>query len=704
MSRDKLSFAEKIVLAVLEDTPKGTLNANRVLSRIPREAKLTSDIVYKALLRLAHLGLVEQSSKGQFKYKHPPLEIVGPIEFTRSGDAFVIPQDGDLKTGDIFVPREWLNHALPGDKVAVEVITRGSRPRGRVERIVQRARRRYVGSLDVFEGKGYLIADKSPFSYDIRIDGRTDSDLDGQKAVVEVYDFPPGSRNPLGVLVEVLGKPGTNDAEMHAIVAEFGFTIGFPENVEKEAARYGNSIEAKDAKGRRDFRETLTLTIDPADAKDFDDAISFRPLENGLFELGVHIADVSHYVQESSFLDNEALLRGTSVYLADRTIPMLPEKLSNHLCSLRPNEDRLAFSAVFVVDEHCRVKERWFGKTVIHSVRRFTYEEAQERIISGEGDLSAELQTLNRLALQLQKDRYKQGAISFETDEIRFRLDSNGKPLEIFVKKRFEAHKLIEEFMLLANREVAEFVKTKQKPELPFIYRSHDLPPMDRLLEFAKFAKLFGHGIDVSTEQNMRRSLNKLLKDIEGQPEEDVLQQMALRSMAKAVYTAKRSDHFGLAFKFYTHFTSPIRRYPDLLAHRLLQRYLTGEQPGIGEDRIEEMAKHSSNMEQKAAEAERASTKYKMAEYLQAHIGQYFEAVVSGVTEWGIYAEIIDNHCEGLIRLNEIRGDRFDYYEKERKVMGRRTRRSFSLGDVITVVVKAANPQTRQIDFTLADF
>ena len=692
------------MLAVLEDTPKGTLNANRILSRIPPEAKLNSDMVYKALLRLAQIGKVEQSSKGQFRFKHPPLEIIGIIEFIRSGDAFVIPESGDIKTGDIFIPREWINRALPGDKVVVEIVTKGNRPKGRVEKIAQRTTRRYVGSLDVFENKGYLIADKSPFNYDIKLDSKTDNELDGMKAVVEVYDFPPNSRNPIGKLIEVLGKPGSNDTEMHAIVAEFGFAVKFPEKVESEAAAFGQKINNGDIEQRRDFRDILTITIDPADAKDFDDAISFRELDKNRFELGVHIADVSHYVKTGSHLDSEALLRGTSVYLADRTIPMLPEVLSNNLCSLRPHEDRLAFSAVFEVDNQCQVLGRWFGKTVIHSSRRFSYEEAQERIVSGEGDLADELRTLNRLAEKLQHQRKQSGAISFETDEIRFKLDSAGKPLEVLVKKRFEAHKLIEEFMLLANREVAHFVKTKQKPQLPYIYRVHDAPPTDRLLEFAKFAKLFGHSIDISTEKNLRKTLNKMLQDVENQPEQDVLQQMALRSMAKAVYTAKRSDHFGLAFEYYTHFTSPIRRYPDLLAHRLLQKYLQGQAADISENHIEEMAKHSSNMEQKAAEAERASTKYKMAEFLSAHLGQYFEAVVSGVTEWGIFAEIIENHCEGMIRLSEIRGDRFDYYENERKVMGRRTKRSFHLGDVITIKVKNANPQTRQIDFLLADY
>ena len=688
----------------MEDNAKGTLNANRVLSRIPREAKLTSDVVYKALMRLANLGKVEQPSKGQFKLKAPALSLQGIIEFTRAGDGFVLPSDKTTFPNDIYVPKEWLNQALPGDLVEVDVLGRGNRPHGKILNILKRSRRRYIGTLDVFEHKGYLMMEKGPFQADVLIDGKVDSDYDGLKAVVEVFDFPKNSRNPIGVLVEVLGKPGMNDTEMHAIVAEFGFSVHFPPTVEAEAARYGDEIPQVDMAQRRDFKEILTFTIDPADAKDFDDAISYRQLGGGLIELGVHIADVSHYVANGSALDKEAFIRGTSVYLADRTIPMLPEKLSNNLCSLKPNVDRLAFSAVFTMNANGEVLDRWFGKTVIHSRRRFSYEEAQERIKTGTGDLANEIIALNQLAEILQRERYKNGAISFETDEIRFKLDSKGKPLEVMVKKRFEAHKLIEEFMLLANREVAQFVKTKQKPELPFIYRMHDNPPPDRLIEFSKFCKLFGYHIDISTEMQVRKSMNKLLKDIEGQPEEDVLQQMALRSMAKAVYTASRSDHFGLGFSYYTHFTSPIRRYPDLIAHRLLQHYLDGETQILSTDIIEEMAKHSSNMEQKAAEAERASTKYKMAEFLETRVGQYFEAVISGLTEWGIYAEIIENHCEGMIRLTDIKGDRYEYYEKERKIMGKRSRRTFSLGDIVTIKVKQANPQTRQIDFTLSEW
>ncbi len=699
----KLSFAERIVLAILEDNAKGTLNPTRILSRIPPEAKLNKDQIFKALTSLTAKKLAEQPSKGNFRYLRPAMQIKGILEFTKKGDAYLLTGEHHPEMDDIFIPREFLNRSLPGDLVLC--VTHGKkRPTGEVTQILERAQTRVVGTLDVFERSAFLLPDKQNFPFDIRIQGKIESDWDGMKAVCKIVDFPNTSRNPVGEIAEILGKPGSNDTEMHSIVAEFGFSVQFPESVEAEAAAFPENLkEGEKWPDRKDYRNILTFTIDPEDAKDFDDAISFVQLENETYEIGVHIADVSHYVTANTALDREAILRGTSVYLADRTIPMLPEKLSNNLCSLKPDVDRLAFSAIFTVDKECKVLSRWFGKTVIHSRQRFSYEQAQERIVSGEGDLASELIILNNLAKKLFAKRRKNGAMGFESDEVRFKLDSAGVPTHVVLKRRFDAHKLIEEFMLLANREVAEFVKKKQKPELPFIYRTHDSPTNEKMIELAKFCQLFGYKIDINSEKNMRQSLNKLLEDVQGKPEEPVINQMAIRSMAKAIYTGARSDHFGLAFDFYTHFTSPIRRYPDLLAHRILQHYLRNESGGYTAEQIENLAKHSSNMEQKAAEAERASTKYKMAEYLQQHIGQVFEAVVSGVTEWGIFAEILENHCEGMIRISDMPGDSYYYLEKERKVIGRRTRRSFSLGDVISIRVKNASPKARMIDFSLAD-
>jgi ribonuclease R len=700
----KLSYAEKIVLALLQDNTRGTLNASRLMSKLPQNSGLDKDKVYKALLQLTAKKLAAQVSKGNFIYVKPALEIRGVMEFSRSGDSWLIPEDNKLSDSDIFIPEEMRNGALHGDLVMVETIASKRKNTGRVTNIIKRSEKPIVGVLDIFENQVWLLPDRRSFHLDIRIKGKIEPEYDGYKASVRITSFPPNATHPEGVILELLGKSGSNEGEMHGIVAEFGFKVAFPDSVEAETDVFPAQIEPnQNWPDRKDLRDTLTLTIDPADAKDFDDAISYKTLPNGNLEVGVHIADVSHYVVQNTALDKEALLRGTSVYLADRTIPMLPEKLSNDLCSLRPNEDRLAFSAIMELDKTGKLQQSWFGKTVIHSKRRFSYEEAQERIVSGEGDLATELQHLNKLAKLLTASRMAKGAMSFESEEVRFELDSAGKPLKVLLKKRFDAHKLIEEFMLLANREVARHVKTLKKPELPFIYRSHDSPSNEKLIELSRFCQLFGYRIDIANESRFRTTLNDVLEKIHGKPEEDVILQVAIRSMAKAIYTGMRSDHFGLAFEFYTHFTSPIRRYPDLIAHRMLQRYLEGTSGGYTAQEIEGIAKHCSSTEQKAAEAERASTKYKMAEYLSERVGMVYEAVISGVTEWGIFAEIIENHCEGMIRLSDIRGDRFTFFEKERKVVGARSRRAFHLGDVISVRVKAANPTARTIDFTLAD-
>jgi ribonuclease R len=700
----KLSYSEKIVLALLQDNAKGTLNATRIMSKLPANSGLDKDKVYKALLQLTAKKLANQVSKGNFVYVRPSQEFKGIMEFSRSGESWVILEDVPEGTQDIYVPENMRKGALAGDRVLVETLPGKRKNNGRVTSILERSLKPVIGVLDIFENQVWLLPDKRSFHLDVRIKGKVDPSMDGHKASVLITAFPENATHPEGVIREILGKSGTNDGEMHSIVAEFGFRVEFSEEVQAEMLAFSETMEdGQKWPDRKDLRQVLTLTIDPADAKDFDDAISYRVLENGTFEVGVHIADVSHYVEQNSALDKEALMRGTSVYLADRTIPMLPEKLSNNLCSLRPNEDRLAFSAIFELDAKGTVLSHWFGKSVIHSVRRFSYEEAQDRIVSGEGDLAAELIQLNQIAKALTKARMAKGAMSFESDEIRFELDSTGKPLKVLLKKRFDAHKLIEEFMLLANKEVARYVKTLKKPELPFIYRSHDSPSNEKLVELSKFCQLFGHKIDISNESRFRTTLNQVLTSIVGKPEEDVILQVAIRSMAKAIYTGQRSDHFGLAFDHYTHFTSPIRRYPDLLAHRLFYQYLQEKPGGYGVAEIEAISKQSSTTEQKAAEAERASTKYKMAEYLSERIGMVFEAVISGVTEWGIFAEIIENHCEGMIRLSDIKGDRFTFFERERKVVGARTRKAFHLGDVISVRVKNANPTLRMIDFTLAD-
>ncbi|MBC7757894.1 MAG: ribonuclease R, partial [Phormidesmis sp. FL-bin-119] len=517
-----------------------------------------------------------------------------------------------------------------------------------------------------------------------------------------ITDWPEDAKNPIGTITHVLGMQGENNAEMNAILADYGFPLEFPAQVEKEANEIPEKITAEEIAKRRDFRNVLTFTIDPADAKDFDDAISFKNLENGNIEVGVHIADVSHYVRPDSLLDKEAFDRGTSVYLVDRVIPMLPERLSNGLCSLRPNEDKLCFSAVFELDHGANVVSEWFGKTIIHSDTRFSYEDAQEVLENKVGKHSEELLKLNELAYKLRERKFKHGAISFESTEVKFRLDDSGKPLGVYVKERKDAHKLIEDYMLLANKKVAEFIakKGKGKQKLTFVYRSHDSPKEDALLNFSQFALKFGYKIDISSGRETARSLNFLMADVEGKKEQNVLTQLAIRSMAKAIYTTKKHSHYGLAFDFYTHFTSPIRRFPDVMVHRLLELYLAGGK-SVNEEEYEKMSLHSSQMEKKAADAERASVKYKQAEYLEGNIGEEYRGIISGLTEWGMYVEIIENKCEGMVRLRDLTDDFYVLDEKNYCIIGQRRKKKFQLGDDVTIMVKKVDLSKRQIDFSL---
>lgn len=700
-NKSKITFPERVVLAILENDGKGAVNANQVLSKIPKEANFSIDMVHQALIKLANRGLVKEPSQGVYAPIKPSIKSEGELVLSNRGDYYVrMELDGELQ--QIYMDNEMVGKLLPGDKVRCEVKTKGKRSYVKSLSLLERVPQRYSAILDVFEKNAFGLIQKNGLK-DIKLNHHVDAKYDGQKAIIEVFDFPQNSRNPLGRIIDILGVVGAADTEMHAIVAEFGFNTRFPDDVLEETDAIPNEILAKDWGARKDMRDVFCITIDPADAKDFDDAISLQKDDNGNYLLGVHIADVSHFVTPQSAIDREAVQRGTSVYLVDRTIPMLPEKLSNDLCSLKPHVDRLAFSVVFTINENLEVTAQWFGKTVINSKRRFSYEEAQDVIVNQVGDYVEELTTLNRLAKHYEKLRFENGALRFESKEIRFRFDENKKPIEAYVKSRFDAHLLIETFMLMANQAVAKHVKLMKKPELPFIYRSHDLPPQDKLLEFARFCKLMGYPINIDNEPQMRKSFNDLMERTAGDSNSEMLQQMAIRTMSKAVYTAFRSDHFGLAFEHYTHFTSPIRRYPDLLVHRLLQDYLSNPAAVISESQIEMIAKHSSSMEQKAAEAERASTKYTLALMMEQHIGKTMDATITGITEWGIYAMATEYHCEGLIRLTDIKGDRFTYYEAEKKLVGQRTKRSYHMGDPISVSVKKTDPQKRIIDFNLLD-
>ncbi|WP_293915073.1 MULTISPECIES: ribonuclease R [unclassified Sphingobacterium] len=644
-----------------------------------------------------------ESERGKFQLRQIKVYITGKVDMTADGSAYVIPED-ELEN-DIFIAPRKLRQALHGDIVKVHTYEKrkGRKKEGEVVEILQRAKTDFTGIINLSKSFAFFIADDRKMLHDIFIPlDNLNGAKDGEKVVVSITEWPKGSKNPVGRVKDVLGKKGENNTEMNAILADYGFPLSFPPEVEKEANSFSAVIDNTEIQKRRDFRTIPTFTIDPADAKDFDDAISFQQLPNGNYEIGVHIADVSHFVKPDTALDKEAFERATSVYLVDRVIPMLPERLSNDLCSLRPNEDRLCFSAVFELDDKANIHDQWFGRTVIHSDRRFSYEEAQEVIENKTGDFATEILKLNELAYILREKKFKNGAISFESEEVKFTLDENGKPTGVYTKVRKDAHKLIEDFMLLANRKVAEYIgkQGKGKNKLTFVYRFHDLPNPETLTTFSQFASRFGHKLTIRSDKETAKSLNALMTKIEGSKEQNLLTSLAVRSMAKAVYTTKNTSHYGLAFDYYTHFTSPIRRYPDVMVHRLLQFYLDGGQK-VNAEHYEKMSEHSSQMEKKAAEAERASIKYKQAEFLQDQIGTEYTGIVSGVTEWGMYVEIESNKCEGMVRLRDITDDFYVLDEKNYAIIGQRKKKKYQLGDEVQIKVKKVDLDKRQIDFTL---
>ncbi|MGI4740149.1 MAG: ribonuclease R [Janthinobacterium lividum] len=633
--------------------------------------------------------------------------VIGTVSLATPRFAFVVREDSD--GDDIRVFTDQLRYALDGDLVRVRLRgIRDGRLTGDVVEVIKRQRSEVVGRLQVQGSIGFVKPDNRKSYFDVMVPPQElGESRNGDKVLVRITEFPDHDgqgRNPVGTIIRNFGAAGQNEAEINAIMAEFGLPFEFPTAVEEEADAIPTTISKEEIAKRRDFRDILTFTIDPADAKDFDDALSLRTLDNGNYEVGVHIADVTHYVRLGTELEREGKNRATSVYLVDRVIPMLPENLSNGLCSLRPNEDKLTFSAVFELDEKGKLIDSWFGKTVIHSDRRFSYEEAQERIETNEGDYALEINLLNHLAKKLSAERFRKGAISFETQEVKFKLGEDGKPLGVYVKERKDAHKLIEEFMLLANKRVAEFVfgLKKTKPRFTMVYRTHDAPDPDRLENFALFAQKFGHNLNLSNPKKVSTELNKLSTDVVGKPEQNVIQGLAIRSMSKAIYTTEPLGHFGLAFAHYSHFTSPIRRYPDMMAHRLLEYYLNGGKNAAVEP-VEDACKHSSAREKLAANAERASIKYKQVEYIGAHIGEEFTGVVSGLTERGIYVEIESNKCEGMVRISDIPGDTFELDKENYRLVGRGSKRIIQFGDELQVIVTSANLLDRTIDMELVD-
>lgn len=667
------------------------------------DRQFTGQIVEQMLAQ----GAIE--SVGSGKYRLAPTArktMEGIVDMLASGSAY-IKVDGEQK--DIFINARNAGHAMNGDRVKfiINRVGRGGVPEGEIVEIVERSNKNYVGVIEIEEGKsyGFVRVDSRKVPMDIFVHLKEGQKVkDNEKVLVKILDWAEGSKSPVGEIVDVFGMSGDNNAEMHAILAEYDLPYQFDPSVEEAANKIPGEITKQDYAERRDMRRITTFTIDPADAKDFDDALSIRKLSNGSWEIGVHIADVTHYVQPGTIVDVEGEDRATSVYLVDRTVPMLPERLSNELCSLRANEEKLTFSAVFEMDDEAKIQQQWLGRTVTLSDRRFTYEEAQKIIEGEDGDFKEEILTLDRLAKIMRAERFKNGAITFEREEAKFNLDENGKPLGVYFKEMKDSNQLIEEFMLLANRKVAEFVGKKRgagaNAERTFVYRVHDDPDPAKLANFKSFILRFGYDFKAEGGKQIAKEMNRLMGKIKGKSEENVVSTLAIRTMAKAYYSTDNIGHYGLAFKYYTHFTSPIRRYPDMMVHRLLANYLAG---GKSPDKTtyEGKCEHSSEMEVRAAEAERASIKYKMVEFMLDKLGQEFDGHISGITEWGIYVELDETHIEGMASMRDMQDDIYTFNEKDYAAVGSRTGRRFTLGDAVRIKVLRADLARKQLDFTI---
>jgi ribonuclease R len=729
-SNNKISNLTNTILSILKNERNQSFNYKQIAAKLGVNDASSRNQIIKTLQRLKAKQEIEEVDRGKFKAIISTEYYTGILDVSARGSGYVICEDFD---NDIFIASNNLNKALNGDEVELYVYKRHKRGKleGEITKVIKRAKTEFVGVIQIHKSYAFLIADNTKMYTDIFIPiNKINKAEDGDKVLVKFEDWSDKADSPYGKVIKVLGKPGEHNTEIHSILAEYGLPYEFPQEVEEYANKIDTSINKAEIKKRRDMRKVLTFTIDPKDAKDFDDALSFQVLRNGNYEIGIHIADVSHYLQEGTVLDDEAYERATSVYLVDRVVPMLPEVLSNNACSLRPHEEKFTFSAVFEINDKAQIKNQWFGRTVTYSDARFSYEEAQEIIeknvslsavetsqlnnlnttipeeisITGKQynttpEIAQAVLKLNQLAKIMRKQRMQAGAISFDKVEVKFNLDENSNPISVFFKTSKDANKLIEEFMLLANKKVAEFIG-KQNPKKTFVYRVHDEPDDQKLAALQNIVSRFGYKLNFKDRKSTTSSLNNLLKEVNGKKEQNLVDTLTIRTMSKAEYTTHNIGHYGLAFDYYTHFTSPIRRYPDVMVHRLLQYYLDGNK-SVNEDVFEEKCAHSSTMENLATKAERDSIKYMQVKFMQDHKDQEFAGVISGVTDWGIYVEIIENKCEGMVRIRDIKDDYYHFDQDEYALVGEATKNTYQLGDEVIVKVKQADLVRKHLDFTL---
>ena len=709
---NKLSVFTNAILSIFGENPFRPMNYKQICKVLAIRDAAGKDVVYHILIDLFEKGILQEERPYRYVLNPAYLEEYGPkkqyvegtVDMKSTGKAYVMLDDEAGE--DVFIASGNTGKALHGDRVRVAMFPKrkDKKPEGEIVEVLQRKHTDFVGIVHISHGYVYVVPDMDSVPVDIFVPkGEVHGAKNGQKVVVHLVDWPENSGNPFGEIIRVLGNPGENNVEMESILLAHDYPLEFSKEVEKEAAAIPTRISRSEIGKRKDFRKVFTITIDPADAKDYDDAISLQKLPNGHWEVGVHIADVSYYVKPGSAIDEEAYNRGTSVYLVDRTIPMLPEKLCNNVCSLRPNEDKLTFSAVFEMDDEARVLNHWIGRTIIRSCRRYAYEEVQAIIEGGEGDYKEQILTFHHLATKLREKRMAQGSLNFHSEEVKFILDEKGKPIDTYIRVQNESHELIEDFMLLANRTVAE---TFGKPEsqwhnCTFVHRVHDEPNPEKLNNFLRLISRLGYTMDISSRIKLVKSYNKLFEDVEGKGEKNLVETVAIRTMAKAVYSTENIGHYGLSFDYYTHFTSPIRRYPDLMVHRLIERYLLENQGSVNKKQFDEYCKHTSEMEKQAEEMERQSVKYKQAEYLQDKIGQVFDGLISGVSKWGLYVELKGNKCEGLVRYDDMPGDYYYLDEENFRVIGQQSGRVIQLGDEVQVIVKKVDLLKRQMDFEL---